>query len=54
MLVPGVGTVACGVLGGIAGFIVGIGAYYLFDYAAGEAIESSVRDAMGEQGCTGR
>jgi hypothetical protein len=50
---PGGGTVVCGVIGGGVGFIVGLVGYTVFDYAFGEDVESGVRVAMGEEGCTG-
>jgi hypothetical protein len=53
LVLPGVGTVACGAVGAVGGFIVGLGAYYLFDYTVGERIEGGVREALGERGCTG-
>ena len=40
-------------LGTAIGFIVGIGVYYLVDWAAGEDVEHSVRELGGEQGCVG-
>jgi hypothetical protein len=53
LIVPGLGTVACGTVGLVGGFIVGLGAYVLFDYTFGDKIEEGVREEMGEQGCVG-
>jgi hypothetical protein len=41
-------------VGTVGGFIAGLGAYYLFDYAVGDEIEEGVREAMGEKGCSGK
>jgi hypothetical protein len=54
VVLPGVGTVACGVVGGAAGFIVGVGSYVVFDWLLGDTVETAVRDVMGEEGCVGR
>lgn len=54
VVLPVVGTVACGAVGAAGGFIVGLGGYYLFDYAAGGYVEAAVRESMGEKGCIGK
>ena len=54
VVVPGLGTVACGVVGGAAGFVVGVGSYVIFDWLLGDTVETAVRDVMGEEGCVGR
>ncbi|GGJ24284.1 eCIS core domain-containing protein [Neoroseomonas lacus] len=54
VVLPGVGTVACGVVGGAAGFVVGVGSYVVFDWLLGDTVETAVRDVMGEEGCVGR
>lgn len=40
------------IAGNIAGFLIGIGAYYLTDQTLGEATEESIRESLGEGGCT--
>ncbi|MGK7865373.1 eCIS core domain-containing protein [Falsiroseomonas sp. E2-1-a4] len=54
VVLPVVGTVACGAVGGAAGFVVGVGSYALFDWLLGDVVETEVRDVMGEAGCVGR
>lgn len=41
------------IAGNIAGFIVGLGAYFVVDGIWGDDIEADVRQAMGENGCVG-
>lgn len=40
---PGVGTAI--------GFVVGLGAYFVIDYAYGDEIEAAARESLGELGC---
>ncbi len=42
------------IAGNIAGFIIGLGTYYVVDSIWGDEIEASARDSMGENGCVGR
>jgi hypothetical protein len=43
-----------GPVGTVVGFLVGAGAYYLFDVTVGEAIEEDMLVAAGEEGCAGQ
>ncbi len=42
------------IVGNAVGFVVGAGVYLFTDWLVGEDIEEGVRDALGENGCSGR
>jgi hypothetical protein len=41
------------IAGNIAGFLIGVGGYYLTDATWGDDVEEGIRESMGEGGCTG-
>ena len=42
------------IAGNIAGFVIGLGTYFVVDAIWGDEIEGGVRTSMGENGCVGR
>ncbi len=44
------GTIACGLVGGAAGFVVGLGSYVIFDWIPGDTVENRRSRADGRGG----
>jgi hypothetical protein len=40
------------IVGNAVGFVVGLGGYYLTDWLWGDDVEETIREGMGEYGCT--